>query len=63
MRAMCDMCLETKDAKHFDLYISGSEGTKLCHGCQMLVVKFIQEQARAALRRREAEHIVAREGI
>jgi hypothetical protein len=53
---VCDMCLETKETRHFNLYTSGSEGTRLCHDCEMLVVEFIQEQAHTALRRRKAAH-------
>lgn len=54
---LCDMCLETKETNYFDLYISGSEGTRLCHDCEMSVVEFIRENARAAFRKRKAEHI------
>jgi len=56
---MCDMCLEKKETTHFALYVSGSEGTHLCHDCEMWVVRFIREQARAVVRRRRADHIMA----
>jgi hypothetical protein len=58
MGGLCDMCLETKEkTTHFALYISGSEGANLCHDCEMLVVEFIRENARAALKRRRAAHV------
>ena len=54
---LCDMCLETKQTQHFDLYISGSEGTQLCNGCERLVVQFIQDSRFAVLRKRIADHL------
>ena len=52
--SLCDMCLETKKTRYLDLYISGSEGTRLCHGCEMLLVRFIRDSAKAILRKRRA---------
>jgi hypothetical protein len=51
---MCSMCLKIKRTIHFNLYISGSEGTELCHDCEMLVIR---ENARDAFRERKAAHI------
>lgn len=53
-KSPCDMCLEMKQTRYLDLYISGSEGTRLCHDCEMLVVHFVRDNARAALRARRA---------
>lgn len=60
-KALCSMCLETKEkTTHFDLYISGSEGVRLCHDCEMLIVEYIRESARDAFRKRRA---IAREDL
>lgn len=58
--SLCDMCLETKETRYFDLYISGSEGTRLCHICEMLLVRFIRDRARVALRKRKANFLSKR---
>lgn len=63
MKTLCDICLETKETRHFDLYISGSEGTRLCHGCEMRVVRFIREAARVALRDRKAAFMAKAEAL
>jgi hypothetical protein len=55
------MCLETKETRYFDLYIHGSEGTQLCHNCEMLVVQFIRDEAMTALRKRKADFMARRE--
>lgn len=60
-KTLCDMCLETKETRYIDLYISGSEGTRLCHRCEMLLVRFIQDVGKAALRKRKADFL-ARQG-
>lgn len=49
---LCDMCLEMKETKYLDLYISGSEGTRVCENCEMVLVEFIRDYARQTLRRR-----------
>lgn len=59
---MCDMCLKVKETTHFNLYTSGSEGTNLCHKCEMAVVDFIVEQTHIALRKRKEEHIQRQKG-
>jgi len=55
--ASCDMCLETKQTRYFDLYISGSEGTRLCADCENLIVQLIRNMRMIAFRQRKAEHI------
>lgn len=39
---MCTVCQEVTDVRYIDLYTVGSEGTNLCHACEMDVVGFIQ---------------------
>lgn len=56
--SLCDMCLEMKKTRYLDLYISGSEGTRLCHGCEMLLVRFIRDSARVVLRKRKVDFLV-----
>ena len=51
------MCLEMKETRYFDLYIAGSEGTRLCHKCEMRIVQFIRDTARIALRKHRAEFL------
>ncbi len=60
LEAPCDICLETKQTRHFDLYITGSEGTRLCDDCERLVVRFIQDKRMDAFRKRKAEHLKRR---
>jgi len=57
MESLCDMCLKTKETQHFNLYISGSEGTRLCNDCQRLIVRFIRDGRRAAFRERKADFL------
>jgi len=57
METVCSICLERKETKYFDLYISGSEGTRLCHDCEMLIVRFIRDQTIIALRKRRADFL------
>lgn len=59
--SLCDICLEMKKTRHLDLYISGSEGTRLCHDCEMLLVRFIRDSAKVTLQKRRADFL-ARDG-
>ena len=42
----CTVCQEKGEEKgelkNLDLYVIGSEGTQVCHGCEMLIVGFMQ---------------------
>lgn len=60
--SLCDMCLEMKKTRYLDLYISGSEGTRLCHDCEMLLVRFIRDNARITFRKRKASFLTRRSG-
>ena len=42
----CTICNRLKDVRYIDLYVIGSEGTRLCHECEMLVVEFIRDKKR-----------------
>ena len=52
MRTNCTMCDETHDTRYIDLFVTGSEGTRLCHDCEMLVVEFIRDKQRLTLTQR-----------
>lgn len=52
MEFCCDICREKTICRWFALFVNGSEGIYLCHKCEMLVVKFIREQAIAILKSR-----------
>ena len=56
MITSCDICDEVSETRYFDLFTIGSEGTRLCHDCEMLVVEFVREQQRLTLKRRIAKH-------
>jgi len=43
------MCHETKEVRYIDLYTVGSEGTDLCHECEMEVVGFIRRRTHILL--------------
>ena len=60
-RRLCYMCHELEETGHLALYVSGSEGLRVCHECEMAIVKFCQEQAGAALRRRKRKWLDAQE--
>ncbi len=60
MKATCDLCLETKEVRRFDLYITGSEGTRLCNDCERLVVRFIQDKRLLAFRKRKEDFLKRR---
>jgi len=40
-KGRCSMCLIETEVRNIDLYTNGSEGTDLCHNCEMVVVNFI----------------------
>ena len=42
----CSVCKEGKDVRYIDLYYIGSEGTKLCHGCEMKLTNKLWELIR-----------------
>ena len=48
----CDICGEVHETRYIDLFVTGSEGTRLCHDCEMLVVGFIRDKQRLALEQR-----------
>lgn len=52
----CSLCLEQKETRYIDLYVFGSEGLRVCHDCEMVLVDFCRSLAGAALRKRKDEH-------
>lgn len=47
MKTQCRMCGELDvECRHFELYVSGSEGVVLCHNCEMLLVEYVRTMAR-----------------
>ena len=48
----CSMCDEVHDTRYIDLFVTGSEGTRLCHDCEMMVVEFIRDKQRLTLEQR-----------
>ena len=52
LETYCDICNKVADTRYFDLFTIGSEGTRLCHDCEMLVVKFIQDKRHIVMKRR-----------
>ena len=61
MEFCCNICREKAKCRYFDLFVSGSEGIQLCHECEMLVIKFIREQAMAILKARLMKRIINNE--
>jgi hypothetical protein len=45
----CRMCLRPDKVRNINLYTNGSEGTDLCHSCEMKVVEFIRFNGREAV--------------
>ncbi len=52
----CTICDELATTRYIDLYTVGSEGTRLCHDCEMLVVEFIRDKKRSALQEKMRKH-------
>ena len=50
--AYCTICDKERETKYIDLFVIGSEGTRLCHDCEMRVVEFIRSQMSVALQQR-----------
>ncbi len=51
----CTVCNEEKQVRWKNLFTIGSEGTWMCHPCEMKVVRFVRDLMReAALARKEA---------
>jgi len=45
----CTICDKTRETRYIDLFVEGSEGSRLCHDCEMLVVEFVREEKRTTL--------------
>jgi CRISPR-associated protein Cas8b1/Cst1 subtype I-B len=45
----CRMCLRPDKVRNINLYTNGSEGTNLCHSCEMKVGEFIRFNGREAV--------------
>jgi len=43
---MCYMCHRDKEIRNINLYVIGSEGLNICHDCEIMIVKHIQELSR-----------------
>lgn len=46
----CYVCRKSGKVRNINLYTVGSEGTDLCHDCEMNVVEFLRAKARSAVR-------------
>ena len=57
----CTICDRLKNVRYIDLYVIGSEGTRLCHECEMLVVEFIREKKRSNAGSTLREHLQKKE--
>lgn len=62
MKAYCTVCLEEAECRHFDLYTIGSEGTWLCHRCEMAVVEFIRQMMRDLFLEKRNEYLKKHQG-
>ena len=50
--AFCMLCHESKQVRHVNLYIIGSEGLYACHECEMLLVEFARSLSSENSRRK-----------
>lgn len=48
-KGYCNMCLQGSEVRNVNLYTRGSEGTNLCHSCEMAIVEFIRSRGREAV--------------
>ena len=55
METYCDICDNKGETKFLNLFPFGSEGTHLCHTCDMLVVTFIREEKGKVLKQKMVE--------
>ena len=60
LETYCDICNKIADTRYLDLFTIGSEGTRLCHDCEMLVVEFIRTEKYKVTKRIIAEHKASR---
>jgi len=49
----CTICQKWDDCKYLDLYTIGSEGTQVCHSCELALVEFAQTLIRIATKSRK----------
>lgn len=42
----CSICDSFEKVRHFEIFTSGSEGTLLCHACEMFVVRQLEDRRR-----------------
>ena len=42
MKDECRICGKEDHLKHLNLYVRGSEGLDVCHGCEMVLVDFVR---------------------
>ena len=54
IKGYCNMCLQGNEVRNVGLFTNGSEGTNLCHDCEMRVVDFIRMNGREAVVQRIA---------
>jgi hypothetical protein len=38
----CTLCRAPGGTRHLDLYVIGSEGIRVCHDCEMILVRFCE---------------------
>ena len=39
----CNICSNTEETRHINLYVSGSEGLIICHPCEMSLVQHVRD--------------------
>ncbi len=55
MFGKCSVCGETGEVRYIDIFITGSEGTHICHNCEMAIVGFINSLRSTVSRSKLAE--------
>jgi len=48
MNGSCMICKRDEEVRHFNLYVSGSEGLTVCHACEMDIVMHIRNMIAVA---------------
>ena len=56
----CDICGKVAKTRYIDLFVMGSEGTRLCHDCEMLVVEFIRDKKHSVMDTRIRDRLKAK---
>ena len=60
IKTFCTVCSEEKDCRFLPLFVTGSEGTHVCHSCEMNIVEFVRGMIRLSSKSRKHGYSMAK---